>query len=247
MSVAMPPCESAEFLWERYALEGREAFEKGEVGEAEGLWRTGFEMTEGFDACDPRRAASLNNLAATRRRHDDFPEAETLYGEALAAWKQVPDWIARMRVELTARGMIFHLRLELKHRERFIALGRMENERLAEGGLAATLNNLAELLDATGRGPEAEPLYRHALEARARSLGPRGEGLARIYSNLAALYMTAGRKRDAAPLLDRACQIRADPSPSGEARFAAEKGTKMSDARKLKAAVYLTPLLRRSA
>lgn len=245
MTSAMPPCIVSDSLWEHFASEGEEAWGQGKADEAERLWRTCIDLIASFKPSDPRRAASLNNLAAAKRARGDLAEAETLYRRAVEGWEKAPQWIANMAIELKARSTFFHFRLEQKHRQSFIALGRMENERLAQGGLAAAWNNLAELLHATKREGEAEALYRRARETRARALGARDLGLARIHANLAELCEAAGNEAEAAALRARTREIEADPALAGRARLRAEITPRMTDLRKLKAAVYLTPVLRR--
>ncbi len=240
----MPPCLLVDCLWEHFAEEASEALERG--ADADALWRTGATLSESFAASDPRRAASLHCLAAAARAADDFSEAETLYRQALAAWECVPEWISAMRIEFTARSASMHIRLEMKRRDELLALKRHINNTLAEGGLAATLNNLAELLHATGRKGEAEPLYRRALDLRAKALGHREAGVGWICDNLADLLEEIGRSDEGSEPRTRARRIEADPFRVGRAGFRAQTWIKMTDIRKLTAAVYLTPVRRRA-
>ena len=119
--------------------------------------------------------------------------AEARYREAVAAWERVPEWVAQMGVDFTARSASMHIRLEMKRTEELSRLKRSINATLAEGGLAAALGNLAELLHASGRADEAEPLYRRAREMRATSVSHREAGVAVICDNLADLLEEAGR------------------------------------------------------
>ena len=58
--------------------------------------------------------------------------------------------------------------------------------------LATRLNNLAELLRATGRYEEAEPLYRRAMSITEKVLGAEHPALAKRLNNLAELLRDTG-------------------------------------------------------
>jgi CHAT domain-containing protein/tetratricopeptide (TPR) repeat protein len=74
--------------------------------------------------------------------------------------------------------------------------------------VAATLNNLAVLLDFTGRYGEAEPLARRALSIRERVLGPEHPDVATSLNDLAELLHQMDRYDDAEPLYRRALSVR---------------------------------------
>ena len=63
-----------------------------------------------------------------------------------------------------------------------------------------SVNNLAELYHAQGRYSEAEPLFRHALEASERTLGKEHPDTLVSVNNLAELYDAQGRYSEAEPL-----------------------------------------------
>ncbi len=111
--------------------------------------------------------------------------------------------------------------------------------------MAAGLNNLAEVLHAAGRVEEAEPLYRRAREMRAKSLSHREAGVASVCDNLADLLEEAGRPEEAQEPRSRAREIEAEPFHANAEGFLAQRWHKMTDIRKLTAAVYFTPLRRR--
>ena len=73
--------------------------------------------------------------------------------------------------------------------------------------LAATLNNLAALLQATNRLAEAERLMRRALAIDENSFGPDHPNVAIDLNNLAALLKATNRLADAEPLMRRALAI----------------------------------------
>lgn len=233
----MPQCLLVDILWEQFAVQA----DDGDGA----LWRTAAALGEAFVETDPRRAASLHCLAVIAREAGDLAAAEALYGEAIAAWQRAPEWISHMAIEFVARSASMHIRLEMKRSEELRALKRSINTTLAEGGQAAALNNLAELLHASGRGAEAEPLYRRAREMRAKSLSHREAGVAVICDNLADLLERAGRPEEAGEPRARAREIDAEPHHAGAAGFRKQPWHKMTDIRKLTAAVYLAPPCRR--
>lgn len=239
----MRPCLLIDLLWEDFAHEACTRLQSTAADSR--LWRTGAKLSEAFEASDPRRAASLHCLALIARDKGDLSQAEALYREAIDAWKRAPDWISRMGIEFSARSASMHIRLEMKRTDELRALKRSINLTLAEGGLAAGLNNLAEVLHAAGRAVEAEPLYRRAREMRAKSLSHREAGVASICDNLADLLEEAGRSGEALEPRSRAREIEADPFRAGPESFRAQRWHKMTDIRKLTAAVYFVPLCRR--
>jgi len=73
--------------------------------------------------------------------------------------------------------------------------------------LAAALNNLAHLFQATNRLAEAEPLMRRALAIDERSLGPDHPNVAKDLNNLTGLLLATSRLAEAEPLMRRALAI----------------------------------------
>ena len=69
------------------------------------------------------------------------------------------------------------------------------------------LNNLAGLLQATGRNAEAEPLYREALEIDRNTLGEAHPDYAILLNNLAGLLQATGRDAEAEPLYREALAV----------------------------------------
>lgn len=74
--------------------------------------------------------------------------------------------------------------------------------------LAGTLYRLGILRRQQGDFPEAERLYRRALEIRERQQGPNHPDVAVVLNNLAALEAAEGDEAAAQPLLERALAIR---------------------------------------
>ncbi|MBT5676088.1 MAG: tetratricopeptide repeat-containing protein [Rhodospirillaceae bacterium] len=236
---AMPPCILIDYLWEYFAEQAGACLANGNPDNS--FWRTGAVLSECFGGTDPRRAASLHCRAVIARENGDFAGAEALYREAITAWERAPEWIADMAIEFVARSASMHIRLEMKRTEELKSLKRSVNRTLAEGGLAAVLGNLAEMLHAEGRIDEAEPLYVQAREMRAKSLSHREVGVAVICDNLADLLEAEGRPEEAKEPRNRARKIDAEPHHTNAQGFAAQVWHKMTDIRKLTAAVYLAP------
>ena len=85
----------------------------------------------------------------------------------------------------------------------------------ANANLVATAsNNLAQLLHATNRMGEAEPLMRRALEISMASFGEHHPTVAIRLNNLAVLLQDTNRMREAEPLMRRALEI--DEASFGE-------------------------------
>jgi tetratricopeptide (TPR) repeat protein len=72
---------------------------------------------------------------------------------------------------------------------------------------AIALNNFAQLLQATNRFAEAEPLMRQALAIDEKSYGPDHPSVARDLNNLAQLLQDTNRLTEAEPLMRRALAI----------------------------------------
>jgi tetratricopeptide (TPR) repeat protein len=73
--------------------------------------------------------------------------------------------------------------------------------------VAVPLTNLAQLLQATNRPAEAEPLMRRALAIEEKSYGPEHPKVATALNNLAQLHVATHRPAEAEPLLRRALAI----------------------------------------
>lgn len=172
MAAEPAPRRLSDTLWERLAEAGLAAFDAGERDAAGALWMAALAHAEGFDGDDPRRAATLNNLAAVRLRRGGAGEAEGFYGAALDAWRAAEAWVGRMDLLPRARSSLFHLRLEQKHREAYRCIARAEMEKLLHEGHAATLGNLAALRRAAGKAAEASILETAAAERAPRGIKP---------------------------------------------------------------------------
>jgi tetratricopeptide (TPR) repeat protein len=88
-------------------------------------------------------------------------------------------------------------------------------------GLAAMLDKLATLYQATGRPGAAEPLLKRAIAIDEKALGPEHPDLAGRLNNLAVLYWATGRPAVAEPLFARALAILEKCLPLGHPALAA--------------------------
>ena len=102
----------SDLLWERLAEAGLAAFDAGALDDAGALWMSALAHAEQFSAHDPRRAATLGNLAAVRQRHGGAADADAFCRAALAAWTAAETWVDGMTIAPRARSSLFRLRLE---------------------------------------------------------------------------------------------------------------------------------------
>jgi len=176
-----------EFLWLEQTESMAALLASGRTHAAAALCRSACALAERFASNDPRRAASLNNLAVAHRLAGDRDEAEAGYRRAFAAWEHSTVWVQAMRPTPRARSSLFHLRLETRHRATYQRLARSQYQESLRAGRAVTLNNLAELLHAGGLNDDAEHLYRRAAADR-RKLAD-GDDIANhvVTANIAAL------------------------------------------------------------
>ncbi len=72
-----------------------------------------------FSSGDPRLATSLANHAFCLAIEGDAGIAETVISEARNEWKRAGLWIESMKATRVARSSMFHLRMELRHRDTY--------------------------------------------------------------------------------------------------------------------------------
>jgi tetratricopeptide (TPR) repeat protein len=159
-----------DFSWLAYQETARKWFEVGRQRAACNEWRAGFEIAEQLGANDPRRAASLSNLAIALCIEGDYPESERLYRAAEQAWKDAAPWVEQMQFQPRARSSLFHLRLEARHARTYKQSVIAGYQRLLCAGRAVTLSNLGELFELLARAPQARDLYAQAHDLRATSM-----------------------------------------------------------------------------
>ncbi|MGH7928587.1 MAG: hypothetical protein ACREQV_12415 [Candidatus Binatia bacterium] len=165
-----PEIRDAEFSWIACQEKACKMFIAGRQQGACTEWRSGAELAEQFDANDPRRAASLNNLGIGLRIEDNDDESERLYRDSEQAWKNAALWIEEMRLQPRARSSLFHLRLESNHARIYNARIRGAYQQLLSAGYAVTLNNMGELFGHLGYTSQARDLYGQAYDLRCTAM-----------------------------------------------------------------------------
>ena len=137
----------AEMCAERFAAEDPQA-----AGDAAG--RALVLARDAFKPDDPRLAASLVNHACSLSA-GNRPNADKLMDEARAVWRRAGPWIAAMTAPRSARSSLFHLRMEMRHRETFEENWRVKWCAMAEDAVAR-LDGAPFLLNAAEAGHRLE-------------------------------------------------------------------------------------------
>jgi tetratricopeptide (TPR) repeat protein len=78
-----------------------------------------------------------------------------------------------------------------------MALQEAEGLGLKDPRLPLTLVNLANCFRQTGRFPDAEPLYKRALEVKTKQVGPLHNDLVPILENYSKMLRASGREKEA--------------------------------------------------
>jgi hypothetical protein len=76
---------------------------------------------DAFEPIDPRLGSSLANFGACLQLADPGSEVAQLFREASQVWRDADPWIARMDAPRVARSSLFHMRMELLHRDTYRA------------------------------------------------------------------------------------------------------------------------------
>ncbi|MDP1702093.1 MAG: hypothetical protein Q8L53_14195 [Aestuariivirga sp.] len=239
MQLNFASCPAQDLVWETFAWGAENARLSGYVEEAKIQWRIAKDISEGFDKSDPRLASSLNSLGVCHHMMGNIEEARSLYFKSLSAWNLAAAWVARIPLQLRATSVNFHFGLQQRYRHQLTALGRNRYRTLVAAGEAATKNNLACLLISNDCISDAKPLICTAPELWRAAIGSRDEGLAIIYLNLGMFFEANDQSAEALQARKHADEIRRNPSPSRMLRFSQDCSLKMTDERRLKAAIYL--------
>lgn len=108
----------ADLAWEAAAERTAEAVAqqdhmraKDEAGQALQIARADLEPT------DPRLGTSLANYGLCLHLSGHSGGVASLLSEALDVWRRVDRWIARMDAPRVARSSLFHMRMEVRHRD----------------------------------------------------------------------------------------------------------------------------------
>ncbi|HVQ11001.1 MAG TPA: hypothetical protein VMS19_03760 [Methyloceanibacter sp.] len=142
----------ADLSWE-YAAEqtadavARKDYARGkdEAGTALQLSRAEFEMM------DPRLGTSLANYGLCLHLSGDSDGTAPLLAEATEVWRRADPWIARMDAPRVARSSLFHMRMEVRHRDTYRARWQERWKEIAAEARArlAALDTPRDALDTT--------------------------------------------------------------------------------------------------
>jgi hypothetical protein len=123
----------ADLDWERAAEGAAEAAARGDLalakdnaGEAVRIARASFETI------DPRLGTALANFGLCLNVSDGKDAGTRLFGDALDVWRASGPWVVRMDAPRMARSSLFHMRMELLHRETYRARWQIRWREMAE-------------------------------------------------------------------------------------------------------------------
>jgi hypothetical protein len=124
----------ADLQWEMAAERTAEAASRGDsvlakdnAGEAVRIAR------ENFEPIDPRLGTALANFGICLNQASGKDNGGArLFGEALQVWRAAGPWIARMDAPRMARSSLFHMRMELLHRDTYRARWQVRWREMAE-------------------------------------------------------------------------------------------------------------------
>ena len=106
--------------WERLQEQGNTLLGSGNlVGATRCFRRAGWIAFWRFEKDDPRRVATLANLALADRIDGHEGRARRRYAKARRLWAERDPWIEGMTVARRARSSLFHLRMEARHWETY--------------------------------------------------------------------------------------------------------------------------------
>jgi hypothetical protein len=112
----------ADLAWEAAAERAAEAvaakdlaLAKEEAGKALRLARASFEPI------DPRLGTSFANFGVCLALAGDNSGSDRLFADALDVWRRADPWITRMDAPRIARSSLFHMRMEMRHRDSYRA------------------------------------------------------------------------------------------------------------------------------
>lgn len=149
----------ADLDWERVAEGAAEAAARGddtrakdEAGQALQIARASFEPI------DPRLGTALANFGLCLGASGGNDGGARLLAEALGVWRASGPWIARMDAPRMARSSLFHMRMELRHRDTYRARWQIRWREMVEEAKARLARS----------SPSPDDLGRSAAEALAR-------------------------------------------------------------------------------
>jgi len=110
----------SDLWWERLQENAHIALAEGRERTAKKSFRLAYWLSRlAFSGDDPRRATSLANIAFAARLSGSESEADRLYRNARDIWINAPNQLENLEIKPRARSSLFHLRMEVKHRQAF--------------------------------------------------------------------------------------------------------------------------------
>ena len=219
--------------WERACLAAAQHAANSDEPPLLGLWQEAGTLSAAFPAGDPRRAASLNNMAVAEALAGRVGLAEAGLRAALDAWHEVKGWIETLKFAGAGRSSTFHFRLEQQHREELQDVVRGRYLELSDGGAAASDFALSALQALSGQSAAGRASMIGAARRRRTALGE-SDPLARQMLEFTELPPEPHRALQVAVLID-------NPGPSPY--WARAERTQSSGERHLLAAVHLSASL----
>ncbi len=197
---------------------------RGQLEDAEPLYREALERIGGCAAPDPAAVPIASNLAVVRAESGDFAGAETLERCVQDRRRRLlpadhPDVATDLGVEAARRYHQGELEEAEQLLRRALAI-RRDHFGPVHTKVAKTLNNLGRVIHAAGRPEEAERLLRQALEVRRRLLGVGHLDVATTEKNLAQALIDLGRAEQAEPLARHAVASLRSTLAAGDWRVA---------------------------
>jgi len=112
-----------ELVWERWQEAAHAAAAAGDIGRAAELWRRAHLLgCLALPRGDPRRVTGLANAAWADRSAGRGARAARRYRAALEGWRAgAAGWVAAVEPAPRARSSLFHLRMEMRHGETYLA------------------------------------------------------------------------------------------------------------------------------
>ncbi len=126
----------ADLEWEHKSERIVEALAQQDFAKAKDAASVALQLARAdFTSSDPRLGTSLANFGICLSRAGDS-DVGALFRQALEVWRSSDDWIARMDAPRVARSSLFHMRMELQHRDTYRARWQQRWEEMAAVAIA---------------------------------------------------------------------------------------------------------------
>lgn len=143
----------SELVWERVMEAGNRAFDDGRLTRARWLFGLADRIAgASFAKGDPRRATAPAALARVNLQQGRTARAKAQVRRAMEEWAGVGDFIDSVEIRPRARSSLFHLRMEVRHRDTFHDNLRTRYRKFAE-------ETRETMIGMAGDGPQAT--HRH--------------------------------------------------------------------------------------